>query len=126
MLLDAKLHGTSLYAGNRPPNVPERTLKAQATYRVPTLDGLQLSAALIHEGGRMVLPDNSISIPGWTRLDLGLRQEQRLAGTTLTWRAGLANATDKRAWRESPYQYGHAYLYPLAPRTWRVSLQTDL
>lgn len=126
MLLDAKLHGTSLYAGNRPTNVPERTLKAQATYRVPTLDGLQLSAALIHEGGRMVLPDNSISIPGWTRLDLGLRQEQRLAGTTLTWRAGLANATDKRAWRESPYQYGHAYLYPLAPRTWRVSLQTDL
>lgn len=126
MLLDAELHGTSLYDGNRPTNVPERTLKAQATYRAPTLDGLQLSAALVHEGGRMVLPDNSVSIPGWTRLDLGLRHEQRLAGTTLTWRAGLYNATDKRAWRESPYQYGHAYLYPLAPRTWRVSLQTDL
>lgn len=126
MLLDAELHGTSLYDGHRPTNVPERTLKAQATYRVPALDGLQLNAALVHEGGRMVLPDNSVSIPAWTRLDLGLRHEQRLAGTTLTWRAGVINVTDKRAWRESPYQYGHAYLYPLAPRTWRVSLQADL
>lgn len=126
MLLDAKLHGSSQNAGKRPPNVPERTLKAQATYRVAALEGLQLSAGLVHEGGRMVLPDNSVSIPGWTRLDLGLRHEQHMAGTTFTWRAGLINATDKRAWRESPYQYGHAYLYPLAPRTWRVSLQTDL
>jgi iron complex outermembrane recepter protein len=126
MLLDAKLHGSSKYDGNRPTNVPELTLKAQTTYRVPELDGLQLMAGLVHEGGRMVLPDNSVSIPAWTRLDLGLRHEQRLAGTTFTWRAGLNNATDKRAWRESPYQYGHAYLYPLAPRTWRLSLQTDL
>jgi iron complex outermembrane receptor protein len=46
-------------------------------------------------------------------------------GTTLTWRAGVENATDERAWRESPYQFEHIYLYPMAPRTWRVSLQAD-
>jgi iron complex outermembrane receptor protein len=126
MLLDAKLHGTSAYDGNRPTNVPERTFKAQAAYRVPTIDRLQLTAGLVHEGNRMVLPDNSISIPGWTRLDLGLRYEQRTDAATLTWRAGLFNATDKRAWRESPYQYGHVYLYPLAPRTWQLSVQADL
>lgn len=125
MLLDAKLHGTSQYDGLRPTNVPERTLKAQATYRVPTVERLQLTAGLVHEGNRMVLPDNSVSIPAWTRLDAGLRYQQRLDATTLTWRAGVYNATDKRAWRESPYQYGHAYLYPLAPRTWNVSLQAD-
>lgn len=122
MLLKASLTSSGL----RPTNVPERTLKAQAAYRVPALEGLQVMAGLVHEGNRMVLPDNSLSIPSWTRLDLGLRQEQRIAGATLTWRLGLDNATDKRAWRESPYQYGHAYLYPLAPRTWRLSLQTDL
>ncbi|MEY2687962.1 MAG: hypothetical protein RL375_2160 [Pseudomonadota bacterium] len=127
MLLDAKLHGTRLNDGLRPTNVPERTLKAQASYRVPGIDGLQLSGALVHEGDRVVLPDNSIRIPAWTRLDLALKHQQRTEGNTLlTWRAGVYNATDQRAWRESPFQFGHSYLYPLAPRTWRISVQADL
>jgi iron complex outermembrane receptor protein len=84
---------------------------------------LALTAGAKHEGSRVVLPDNSATIPAWTTLDLGARLVQRLAGTTLTWRLGVDNVTDKRAWRESPYQFGHAYLYPLAPRTWRTSVQ---
>ena len=63
----------------------------------------------------MVLPDNSIATPGWTRVDLGLRQAQRLGATNLVWRLGVDNVFDHRAWKEAPYQYGHAYLYPLAP-----------
>jgi iron complex outermembrane receptor protein len=126
MLLDAQLRDSSTgLEGKRPVNVPERTFKAQVAYRVPALPRLQLTAGLVHEGDREVLPDNSITIPAWTRLDLGLRLQQRLEGTTLTWRAGVYNATDKRAWRESPYQYGHVYLYPLAPRTWSGSVQID-
>ena len=39
---------------------------------------------------------------------------------------GIDNVADTRAWKESPYQFGHAYLFPLAPRTWRVSVQADL
>ncbi|HWP19346.1 MAG TPA: TonB-dependent siderophore receptor [Burkholderiaceae bacterium] len=112
--------------GKRPVNVPEHTFKASAEYRVPTVDGLRLAAAMVHEGERMVLQDNSIHIPSWTRFDLGLAWQQRRGGTTLTWRAGIDNVTDKRAWRESPFQFGHVYLYPLAPRTFRVSLQADL
>jgi iron complex outermembrane receptor protein len=45
---------------------------------------------------------------------------------TLTWRVGLDNALDRRAWKESPTQFGHVYLYPLAPRTWRASLEASL
>ena len=80
----------------------------------------------MHESARMVLPDNSASIPGWTRVDTALRYETRLAGVQTTWRAGIDNLFDKRAWRESPYQFSHVYLYPLAPRTLRVSMQVDL
>jgi iron complex outermembrane receptor protein len=75
-----------------------------------------------NEGARFILPDNSASIPSWTRLDLAARLVQRLSASTLTWRLGVDNATDRRAWRESPFQFGHVYLYPLAPRTWRASL----
>lgn len=112
--------------GKRPVNVPGHTVKAGVEYRVAALPGLRLAAAMVHEGDRMVLADNSVRIPSWTRFDVGLVHQQRVAGTALTWRAGIDNLTDKRAWRESPFQYGHAYLYPLAPRTVRVSLQADL
>jgi len=74
----------------------------------------------------MAVPDNSASIPGYSRVDLAARYDMRLGGTNLTWRAGVDNVADRRAWRESPYQFGHAYLFPLTPRTWRLSLQVDL
>ena len=56
----------------------------------------------------------------WRALDT------RWAGNAVTWRAGVDNVADRRAWRESPYQFGHAYLFPLEPRTFRVSVQADL
>ena len=121
MLLDARRQGASDAAANglRPTNVPEATLKLRGSYQVAAVPGLSLNAGLVHEGGRMVLPDNSISVPGWTALDLGLRYA---AGASMVWRLALDNATDARAWRESPYQFGHAYLFPLPPRALRASV----
>lgn len=114
--LDARLNGL------RPVNVPATSLKLQGVYNVRTVPGLALLGFVIHEGERMVLENNPIATPGWTRLDLGARWTQKSAGRTLVWRAGLDNVADARAWKETPLQYGHVYLYPLAPRTLRVSL----
>ena len=112
--------------GLEPTNVPARTLRLQAAYSVPQLPGLALQANATHESQRMVLPDNSVSIPGYTRVDAAVRFENKWASQLWTWRAGVDNLFDKRAWRESPYQFGHAYLYPLAPRTLRLSVQVDI
>lgn len=112
--------------GRAPVNVPERTLKADVEHRLAALPGLTLSATALHESRRFVLPDNSASIPGYGRLDLAARYNLRAGSTTWTWRVGIDNVTDERAWRESPYQFAHAYLFPLAPRTLRISLQADL
>jgi iron complex outermembrane receptor protein len=117
---------TAALNGTEPTNVPARTLKLQAGYAVATLPGLGLLGGLVYESERRVLPDNSARIPGWTRLDLAARYAMRAGGTTLVWRLGVDNVADRRAWRESPYQFSHAYLFPLAPRTWRLSLQADL
>jgi iron complex outermembrane recepter protein len=108
--------------GPQPTNVPARSLKLQAAYNVPALPGLALLGFVTHEGERMVLPDNSVATPGWTRIDLGARYSHSLGAQTLVWRVGVDNAADRRAWQEAPYQFGHAYLYPLAPRTWHASL----
>ena len=127
MKLRARRQGSadSSINGLKPANVPESLLKLQARQNVG-LPGLQLQAGLVYEGARAVLPDNSLSIPSWTRLDLGARYEHSLGNQLLIWRFGVDNASNHRAWKESPYQYGHVYLYPLAPRTWRASLELSL
>jgi iron complex outermembrane recepter protein len=112
--------------GLQPANVPSYSVKAQSAYNVAALPGLALLAFVTHEGRRMVLPDNSIRTPGWTRVDLAARLVQRLNAGTLMWRVGIDNVANARAWKESPYQFGHAYLYPLQPRTLNVSAQLTL
>jgi len=112
-----------------PTNVPAVTARLQGDWLVPLpLTGaLRLLAGGTYESEREVLPDNSVQIPSVTRFDLGARYEMRsAAGTTWTLRAGIDNVFDRRAWRESPFQFSHVYLFPLEPRTLRVSLQADL
>ena len=107
--------------GKRPTNVPAQSIKLQAAYNVASVPGLAVLGFVSHEGQREVLPDNSIATPGWTRLDIAARLTQKLSGQTLVWRVGVDNLTNQRAWKEAPYQYEHAYLYPLAPRTLSAS-----
>ncbi|HEY6087137.1 MAG TPA: TonB-dependent receptor, partial [Burkholderiaceae bacterium] len=124
MWLRARRSGSDdpLLNGLRPTNVPARSLKLQAAYNVPALPGLALVGFVTYEGSRMVLPDNSVETPGWTRIDLGLRYTQRVGAQEWVWRLGIDNLADRHAWQEAPYQFGHSYLYPLAPRTARASL----
>lgn len=107
--------------GQRPTNVPAHSLKLQAAYNVAQLPGLALLAFITHEGDRRVTPADDITTPSWTRIDIGARYSQRLAGKTVVWRAGIDNLADRRAWQEAPYQFEHIYLYPLAPRTLHAS-----
>ncbi|MBL8329796.1 MAG: TonB-dependent receptor [Rubrivivax sp.] len=109
--------------GLQPTNVPQRSLKAQIAWSVPQIPGLSLLAFLNHEGQRQVLPDNRVATPGWTRLDLGARWATTLADQRWVLRLALDNATDRRAWQEAPFQFGHAYLYPLAPRSLKLSAE---
>jgi iron complex outermembrane recepter protein len=124
MLLKARREGSNdaNVEGKRPTNVPAKTLKLQAAYNVAALPGLSLLGFVTYEGDRAVLPDNSLTIGGWTRLDLGLRYATTVAARTVTLRAGVDNVADRRAWKESPYQFSHVYLYPLAPRTAHASV----
>ncbi len=112
--------------GQRPTNVPDWVLRANAAYQVASVPGLSVSAHLSHEGARSVLPDGSITLPAWTRLDAGLRYDTQLGGYNTSFTLGIDNLLNKRYWRESPYQFSHAYLFTGAPRTWRLALKTSL
>jgi len=125
LLLDAQRRGSVLPGvdGTRPVNVPERSLRLGAEWRLPAAPGLALQASVTAEGDRVVLPyDSQIRIGGWARVDLGTRWRHSLGGTQLTWRAGIDNLADRRAWKEAPYQFGHSHLYALPARQWRLSV----
>ena len=128
-LLDAKRQGSALEPasnGKRPPNVPNVVARAQTAWRFASVPGLELQGQVSHEGRRGVLLDESVKLPAWTRFDAALRYETRLGGTATTWTLGIDNIADKRFWKESPFQFGHVYLYPGAPRTLRLSVTAAL
>ncbi len=118
--------GDASLNGQRPTNVPAHSLKLQAAYNVAQVPGLALLGFVTHEGDRRVLPYDDIATPSWTRLDIGMRYTRRVAERTVVWRAGVDNIADRRAWQEAPYQFSHAYLYPLAPRTVHASATLSL
>lgn len=126
--LRARREGSAVAADNdlQPTNVPARTAKLGAFYDVASVPGLRWQANLMVESRRIVLPDNSVSIPAVTRVDGGLRYATQRGNTLFVWRAGIDNLLDRRAWRESPYQFSHVYLYPLAPRTARLSVEVSV
>ncbi len=126
--LHARREGSTTAAinGQRPTNVPAATLKLQARYDIATTPGLSAAIDLVAESNRMVREDNSLRIPGYARWGTQLRYATRSGTTSLVWRAGIDNLFDRRAWRESPLQFGHTYLFPLPPRTLRLSLEAAL
>lgn len=126
-VLDAERRGSTIRPadnGQRPTNVPRWVLRTNAAYAVASVPGLQLGAHLSHEARRSVLPDASVELPAWTRVDASMRYDTRLNGHAASWTLAMDNVFDRRYFKESPYQYSHVYLFPAAPRTVRLSLQT--
>jgi iron complex outermembrane receptor protein len=129
MVLRARREGSAADPsanGKRPVNVPESVLRAYAAWRVPAVSGLEVQGAVSREGRRSVLADESVMLSAWTRVDASLRYATQMGRTQTTWQLGVDNVTNRRYWRESPYQFGHVYLYPGAPRTVRLSVTAAL
>jgi iron complex outermembrane recepter protein len=115
---------TALINGLKPTNVPSHILRLNAAYRVAP--AWLLGAHISHEGRRAILPDNSLFLPAWTRLDASLKWDTQINGIKSSWQLGVNNVLGKRFFQESPYQFGHAYLFPAQPRTLRLAASFTL
>ncbi len=121
-LLNAKQQSATINTalnGLKPANVPSHILRLNAAYRIAPQ--WLLGAHLSHEGRRAILPDNSLMLPAWARLDASLRWDTQTQGMKTTWQLAINNLLDKHFFQESPHQFGHSYLFPAAPRTLRLS-----
>lgn len=130
MFIDAERRGSQLAGinGKSPVNVPERAIKLSGGYSLQTVWPTTLQADVVHEGTRWVDAANTVRLPSWTRVDLGVRAVQALTNQrSITWRLGVANAFNKRAWREAPAMFSsrHTYLFQMPERTLTASAQID-
>jgi iron complex outermembrane recepter protein len=112
--------------GQHPANVPNVIARANLGYRFASIPGLAANGHLSHEGKRSVLPDGSITLPAWTRVDASLSYVHKLAGAQATWTLGVDNLLNQQFFKESPYQFGHVYLFPQQQRTARIGLNVAL
>ncbi|MCP5265999.1 MAG: TonB-dependent siderophore receptor [Burkholderiaceae bacterium] len=112
--------------GRRSPNTAPVSLSARAAWRVPGVGGLTWTNQVVWSGRKWVTADGSVRLPAYWQLDTALAYVHKLRGTTLTWRVGIDNLTDRHYWRDAPTQYwGGVYLFAALPRTYRASLQAS-
>lgn len=125
--LDAKQRSTGSPAtdGRRVIGVPKFQATLGAEWDVPRASGLALDARVVHTGNSYVDAANALRVPGWTRLDVGVRYLTELAGRVVTLRARVDNVTDHNYWASSGGFPGAGYLVLGNPRTFTLSASVD-
>ncbi len=115
---------TAALNGLQPTNVPSHILRLNAAHHIAP--GWLLGAHISHEGERAILPNNSLFLPAWTRLDASLKWDTQINGLKSNLQLNLNNVLNKRFFQESPYQFSHAYLFPAQPRSLRLNFNVSL
>lgn len=107
--------------GNKATGVPDWQVNFGGEWDVRALPGLTLTGRVLYTSRQYVDPDESRTIPGWTRYDVGVRYVAAVAGKTLTFRATVENVTDHDYWASS---IGSSLALG-APRTVLLSVTRD-
>lgn len=109
--------------GNRAAGVPRFQFNVAADWDVPGVEGAALNGRLLRTGGQYVNAENTLSIPAWTRVDLGARYRFRYDENTVTLRANVENVANKAYWASA--STANNYLTQGEPRTLKVSATVD-
>jgi iron complex outermembrane receptor protein len=109
--------------GNRAAGVPRFQYNVGADWDVPGIQGAAVSARMLRTGGEYVNAANSLSIPAWTRVDLGARYGFKADDRYITLRANVENVANKAYW--SSASTANNYLTQGEPRTVKLSATVD-
>lgn len=125
--LDAKQLNTGAAStdGRRVIGVPKLQANIGAEWDVPGVRGLAVDGRWVHTGSVVANAANTLNVPSWNRLDLGVRYLAEVQGRLVTLRARVDNATGRSYWASSGGYPGAGYLVVGAPRTLSVSVGVD-
>lgn len=111
--------------GKKAIGVPEYQLNLGADADVPGVRGLAINARVLRTASQYANADNTMSIPAWTRLDLGARYITQISEQAVTFRARIDNVTNEAYWASAGGYPDSNYLVQGAPRTLTVSATID-
>lgn len=125
-IVDAKLRRTldGVNDGNDAPGIPEYLINANVEWDMAFVPGLTLTGRVVHTGEQAANQANTLSLPSWTRLDLGARYVAVIAEKPLTLRFGVDNVANKRYWA-SAFEIFSPDLLQGAPRTYKASASIE-
>ncbi|MBB3779817.1 iron complex outermembrane receptor protein [Xanthomonas campestris] len=125
-IYDAKLANTAggVNQGNDANGVPRHTLNLGADWDLSNwAQGLSFNARGIYTASTPYNAENTLTLPSWTRIDLGARYRTAIAGTPVTLRANIENLLNERYWLSSSTLLTVGTV--AAPRTVLISAQFD-
>lgn len=125
--LDAEITNSedASLVGKKAIGVPEYQLNLGADADVPGVRGLAVNARVLRTASQYANADNTMSIPAWTRLDLGARYITQIGEQAVTFRARIDNVTNEAYWASVGGYPDSNYLVQGAPRTLTVSATID-
>lgn len=125
-LVDGELTKTAggTYNGNVAPATPRTQISFGGEFDLPEslVSGVTLSGRVVYTGKQYLDQANNLSIPDFTRLDLGARYQFDVEGKPVTARLNVLNVTGEDYWAST----GQGVLSLGTPRTILLSLSTDL
>ncbi len=121
--LDARQRATGQAAtdGKRVIGVPRYQANLGVEWDVPGVDGLTVDGRLVYTAASYADAANTLKVPGWTRLDAGVRYDSEIAGHEVVWRARVENLANRRYWASVGGYPGSGYLVQGAPRTFTLT-----
>ncbi|WMW79181.1 TonB-dependent siderophore receptor [Undibacterium cyanobacteriorum] len=124
--IDARQRGTNdpSIEDKRISNVPNFKSSVYADYAPVALAGVHVNGSWQYAASKAFSPDNKISVPGYHVFNFGARYALSQNGITTTLRFDINNAFNKFYWRDVTQSLG-GYLFPGAPRTFKLSAQID-
>jgi iron complex outermembrane receptor protein len=110
--------------GKRVTDVPAFKSTAWADYAVPAVPGLKVNGNWQFAGKKAFDAENRVFVPSYNVFGLGAAYALKAGMTAVTLRARVDNVFNRFYWRDVTPVLG-GYLFPGAPRTFRVSAQLD-
>ncbi|GAA4339954.1 TonB-dependent receptor [Pigmentiphaga soli] len=112
--------------GNRGIGVPARQFNLGLEWDVPGAPGLALNARVVHTGKQYADTANTLTVPSWTRADIGARYVTEVGrNRLLTIRARIDNLFDRQYWASVGGYPGANYLVQSYPRTFMLSASLE-
>lgn len=117
--------GSAVTDGKRVIGVPVAQGNIDVDWNVPFIAGLSADARLVTTGKVYADAANTLTVPGWTRLDAGARFATQISGRQLTLRARVDNLAGRRYWASAGGSPGSGYLVLGNPRMFTASASVD-